>query len=198
MKDGDAMSINIVILGGNGYIGRQLVQTWRARNADTKFWLLSRSGESRLDLPNVHGVAVDLTQSKLAAGSLPAQIDYIVDLVGGPKDNQEEMETFNRVPAQLMAQLAAANHPRAMGFIGGKLGPKNFVTLKHEIIHELQSSPTPLAVVEPTLVYGAGRQDQMTRYIPILRVLGTVFPKLKPVKVEDVVQSLLDKLLVSE
>lgn len=189
------MTTNIVLLGGSGYIGRQLVQAWRQRNTDTEFWILSRSGDSGLELAGVHGLAVDLTQSQLGNIALPARVDYIVDLVGGPLTDSQEMATFNRVPAQLMMQLAEKYQPRAMGFIGGKLGPKPFVQLKRQIIKELQMASTPLAVVEPTLVYGAGRQDQMTRYVPLLRVIGAVVPQVRPVKVDRVVASLLTELM---
>lgn len=189
------MTTNIILLGGNGYIGRQLVRAWRQRDDDTAFWLLSRSGKTNLDLLRVHGIAVDLMKKELPSAGLPDKIDYIVDLVGGPAADDQQLERFNRNPAELMAQLAAATYPKAMGFIGGKLGPKSFVTLKSQLIQELQTTPTPLAVVEPTLVYGAGRKDSMTRYVPLLRVVGAVVPKLKPVRVETVVQSLLNELL---
>ena len=71
------MTTNIVLLGGSGYIGRQLVQAWRQRNTDTEFWILSRSGDSGLALAGVHGLAVDLTQSQLGNVTLPAQVDYL-------------------------------------------------------------------------------------------------------------------------
>ncbi|MFC6260560.1 NAD-dependent epimerase/dehydratase family protein [Levilactobacillus fujinensis] len=189
------MTTNIVLLGGSGYIGRELVKAWRSRDADTEFWLLSRSGATRLDLSDVHGVAVDLLRPQLADDALPARIDYIVDLVGGPKDDPQELADFNRLPAQLMQRLADQYQPTAMGFIGGKLGPKAFVAIKKDLIQELQSSVTPLAFVEPTLVYGAGRKDQMTRFVPLLRVLGVIVPNLRPVKVDTVVTSLLNELL---
>jgi len=189
------MTKNIVLLGGSGYIGRELVKAWRSRVADTEFWVLSRSGATRLDLPGVHGVAVDLLRPQMADDALPDQVDYIVDLVGGPKDDPQELADFNRLPAQFMQRLADQYHPTAMGFIGGKLGPKTFVAIKRDLIQELQSSPTPLAVVEPTLVYGAGRKDQMTRFVPLLRVLGAVVPSLRPVKVDTVVMTLLNELL---
>ncbi len=98
-------------------------------------------------------------------------------------------------PAHVTRAVAEKRHAKAMGFIGGILGPKKFTTVKKELIAYLQESSVPLAYVEPTLVYGAGRKDKMTRNVPLLKFLGIFSRKFKPVLVGDVVETLRQRLV---
>ena len=59
----------------------------------------------------------------------------------------------------------------------------------------LQESGIPTTVVEPTLVYGGGRKDTLSKLVPIFKVLGSVIPSMKPVKVEDVASELVEGML---
>lgn len=85
-----------------------------------------------------------------------------------------------------------------MDFIGGTLGPKKFTQTKRKLIAYLKESPIPLAYVEPTLVYGNGRKDKMTRNVPFLKFWGIFSQKFKPVEVNDVVSELYQKLMLAE
>lgn len=82
-----------------------------------------------------------------------------------------------------------------MGFIGGILGSQDFVQTKQAIIDKLSRSTVRLAYVEPTLVYGNGRHDSMTKMVPLLKFLGLFSKKYRPVDVNDVVKELWDKLV---
>jgi UDP-glucose 4-epimerase len=65
-----------------------------------------------------------------------------------------------------------------MGFIAGSLGPKSFVQGRADLVKFLQDSSVPLAYVSPTLVYGNGRKDDMTRWVPLLKFFGIFSKKL--------------------
>lgn len=185
----------IILIGGNGYIGRALTAAWAATDPSAQFDVLSRSGYNQLDLPQITNCAIDLNDQEAVSAAIPGQFDYIVDLVGKPEKDAVASIAVNDKPALLMKHLAETHHAKAMGFIGGRLGAKSFVTTKRTLIGQLQASSVPLAVVEPTLVYGAGRQDSMTKMVPLLKILGVVIPNMKPVKVDTVVDELLTKLL---
>ena len=49
-------------------------------------------------------------------------------------------------------------------------------------------------VVEPTLLYGAGRSDALARMVPIFKILGLFFRTMKPVRVEEVAAELIEKM----
>lgn len=189
------MTTNIILLGGNGYIGQALTETWQQADSEAEIWSLSRSGKNKLTSPRLHSIPVDLTQLAAVEAVLPPSIDYVVDLVGGPEKDAGASRLLNDVPAEVMQTLAERYQVKAMGFIGGKLGPKAFVQTKMRLINQLSESTIPLAYVEPTLVYGNGRSDTMTKLVPFLKIVGSVMPSVKPVRVDEVVATLYRNLL---
>lgn len=126
---------------------------------------------------------------------LPQEIDYIVDFIGRPEKDADLLKQINIAPAQLMKAIAEDKQVKAMGFIGGVLGPKSFTSIKKEIISMLKESSIPVKYVEPTLVYGADRNDGLSKMVPMFKFLGVFSESMKPVKVEDVASSLVKQLL---
>ncbi|MFC6177041.1 NAD-dependent epimerase/dehydratase family protein [Companilactobacillus huachuanensis] len=191
------MTTNIVLLGGNGYIGRELTKRWQQTDSDAEFWILSRSGRNQLTGSKIHNYAVNIENLSAVKAILPIEIAYVVDLIGRPEKDPAASKAVNDDPAKMMATIATEYHVQAMGFVGGKLGPKQFLMTKTRIIEQLQKSSVPLAFVEPTLVYGAGRSDSMSKLVPLLKVVGTIIPNMKPVLVDNVVDELREKLLAT-
>lgn len=185
-------------MGGNGYLGRNFTKQWLANEAgEVHFYVLSRSGENQLKNPAITNIKVDVTDQVAVLKSIPERVDYIVDFVGAPNDDPEVFAKLNQQPARVMRAVAQKRQVKAMGFIGGVLGPKKFTQTKKELIHYLQESTVPVAYVEPTLVYGAGRKDKMTRNVPLLKFLGLFSKNFKPVLVGEVVDELRRKLLAA-
>jgi UDP-glucose 4-epimerase len=190
--------LNVVLMGGNGYLGRNFTKQWLANETgETHFYVLSRSGKNQLNDSAITNIKVDVTDQAEVLKAIPKQVDYIIDFVGAPSDDPQVFAKLNQQPAQVMRAVAQERHVKAMGFVGGILGPKKFTQTKKELIHYLQESTVPLAYVEPTLVYGAGRKDKMTRNVPLLKFLGLFSSKFKPVLVDEVVGELRDKLLAA-
>lgn len=185
---------NFVLLGGNGYLGRNFVQYAQQQDPTAHFYVVSRSGKNQLRSAAITNIAADINSATVIPG-LPAEVDYVVDFIGGPAKDPAVAKALNDEPAALMQKLAEQYHAQAMGFIGGILGPKDFVQTKKRLIHQLQQSSVRLAYVEPTLVYGHGRHDSMTRWVPLLKFMGIFAKNLRPVKVDDVVQQLWERLV---
>lgn len=187
--------MNIVLLGGNGYIGRETTRQWLARDADARFVVLSRSGANALADERVVNAQADCTDADAIATAvrtaLPegAAIDCIVDFVGGMGDPADNIE-----PAR--ATVAAANtlDARTLGYVGGALGDKAFLESKRQAAQLLQDSGRPTAVVNPTLVYGADRNDALAKMVPLMKFFGIFAKGMKPVRVEDVAAQLIDEL----
>ncbi|WP_251546324.1 NAD-dependent epimerase/dehydratase family protein [Limosilactobacillus caecicola] len=187
---------SVILFGGNGYLGTNFVKEWLAHGpADVHFFVLGRSLQSKKISTHQTNIQVDVTNEQAVLAVLPEQIDYIIDFVGAPSKAPQSFAKLNYEPASVMKKIAEQKNVRAMGFIGGVLGPKRFTKSKKQIIDDLKTSFIPLAYVEPTLVYGAGRQDAMTRNVPMLKILGLFSKRLKPVRVEDVVNNLRTNLL---
>ncbi|WP_125604702.1 NAD-dependent epimerase/dehydratase family protein [Lapidilactobacillus bayanensis] len=178
---------NIVLLGGNGYLGRELSKQWLARNPQAALYIVSRSGNNQFQNSQVYNLKADVTDFNAVNALLPDQVDYIVDLIGAPAKDPQQLININQKPADVMQKIAEQKQVKSMGIIGGILGPKSFVTIKAKLIRQLKQSTIPLAYVEPTLVYGAGRSDSMAKMVPLLKFFGIFSRKLKPVTVTSVV-----------
>ena len=170
--------MNIVLMGGNGYIGRAVTQEWLKRDPKAQFYVISKSGKNQIGSPRVHNVQADCCDARAVEAVLPDRVDAIATFVGGMGGRD-----VNVPPAQTMLEIAQKRDIPVMGFIGGKLGDKDFTSSKAEACELLRASGRPVAIVEPTLVYGAGRDDKLAKMVPLLTFCGLFNKNLKPVKV---------------
>ncbi|MGI5990547.1 MAG: NAD-dependent epimerase/dehydratase family protein [Lachnospiraceae bacterium] len=185
----------VVMLGGNGYLGRNVTMKWLVKDPEAKFVVVSRSGKNALTDARVTNVKADCADVDSVRKVLPEQVDYIVDFVGRPEKDPEEFKKVNDKPADVMLQIAKEKNVKAMGMIGGVLGPKTFVTGKKRIIDKLKASGIRTEYVNPTLVYGNGRKDSMTKMVPLLKFFGIFSKNMKPVDVNDVADELVEKMV---
>lgn len=185
---------NIVLLGGNGYIGKAVTEEWISRDSEANFYVVSRSGKNELQHPQIKNVRADVTNYESVKRVLPKEIDCIVDFIGRPEKDSKELVRINKLPAEVMLSLSREFNVDTIGFIGGTLGPKSFVNIKAEILSMLKNSGEKVAYVEPTLVYGKDRNDGMSKMVPILNFFGIFIKSLRPVNVEDLAKELVDDL----
>lgn len=74
------------------------------------------------------------------------------------------------------------------------MGPKEFTNSKSYVIQMLCSSKHKISYVEPTLVYGNGRNDALSKMVPLLKIAGIFSAKMKPVEVNELADELISKL----
>ncbi len=187
--------VNVVILGGNGYVGTTIIEQWSKQDKNAEFFAISRSGNGKLCNPNVHYLKADVTKLQEVEAILPQKCDYIIDCVGTYSKDAKELDTYNTKPAKVMLQIADKRPVKALGYIGGVMGPKAFVESKAGVIQMLKSSRHKIAYVEPTLIYGNGRSDSMAKMVPMMKFLGLFSKKLKPVEVNHLADQLIYKLI---
>lgn len=187
--------MNVILLGGNGYIGKVATEYLLAKDKKIQIYVLSRSGKNQLINNRITNIAIDVRNKAAVMAVLPEKIDYIIDFVGGLNNDFIESEKINLAPATTMLEIANAYNVKAMGYIGGVLGPKSFTLMKKRVIEILNKSNTRLEIVEPTMVYGNGRNDKFTKMVPLFKFLGIFSAKMKPMLVTDVAKQLIDKLL---
>lgn len=105
---------------------------------------------------------------------------------------------MNLPPAHAMAAVAATHGAYAMGYVRGSLGGKAFVASKREAADYLKSQPIPTVIVNPSLVYGAGRHNSLTKLVPFLKFAGLFNRRLRPVTVEQVASEMISGLRTIE
>lgn len=184
----------IVLLGGNGYVGRNVIEYWLKRDNDSEFYVLSRSGKNALQDKRIKNIKVDVTNIDEVSIALPENIDYIIDFIGRPEKDSELFIEINDKPADVMMALAKEKNAKAMGFIGGVLGPKSFTQGKKRIENKLKSSGIRTVIVYPTVIYGNGRKDMMSKLVPILKLFGIFNKNMKPTHIDKVVAELVEQL----
>lgn len=191
--------MNVVLLGGSGYLGREFCRQWLQKDSSTElqFFVFSKRGKNPLADARVKNITLDICEYEKLKESLPAKIDCLINFIGAPAESKEELERINKVPAEIMLKIAHEYNVKNLGFIGGVLGPKDFVHLKKELIALLQQSGRTLSYIEPTLLYGAGRNDKFSKFVPILKILGIFSKNLKPMRVEDAAGDLLQRVLTN-
>ncbi|MGI6231530.1 MAG: NAD-dependent epimerase/dehydratase family protein [Prevotella sp.] len=186
---------NVVMFGGNGYIGRAVTEKWLKCDKEARFIVVSRSGKNQLVDERIINVQANTASYESVSSVMPEKIDYIVDFVGRPESDPEKFREVNDAPADVMLRIAQEKKVKAMGMIGGILGPKSFVQGKQRIIARLKASGIRTEYVNPTLVYGNGRSDSMSKMVPLLKFFGIFSKKMKPVTVNEVAEELVDKLI---
>ncbi|HFU4203110.1 TPA: NAD-dependent epimerase/dehydratase family protein [Streptococcus suis] len=186
---------NVVLLGGNGYIGCNVTEEWLKKDPSAVFYVVSRSGKNQLNHSRVYNLAADVADYQAVAAVLPDKVDYIVDFVGRPENDAIAFEQVNDKPAQVMLQIAKDKKVKAMGFIGGLLGPKSFLDGKKRIADQLRASGIRTEVVESTVVYGNGRSDALAKLVPVFKFFGLFVKNMKPVLVSDVASELVSKMV---
>jgi uncharacterized protein YbjT (DUF2867 family) len=186
------------MFGGNGYIGRAVTEKWLRLDSEARFIVVSRSGKNPLVDERIFNVQADTASYESVSDVIPEKIDYIVDFVGRPESDPEKFKEVNDAPADVMLRIAKEKNVKAMGMIGGILGPKSFVQGKKRIIERLKASGIRTEYVNPTLVYGNGRSDSMSKIVPLLKFFGIFSKKMKPVTVNEVAEELVGKLLADK
>lgn len=181
---------HVVILGGTGYIGRAVSQTWLKRDPNAHIYTVSRKGTNELKDSRITNLKADCTDATALLKVLPERIDVIVDLVGGMGDPSENIK-----PAKLTAAVAKQLAIPRIGYVGGSLGNKEFVASKVKAARLLEATGKKVVVVNPTLVYGNGRNDALAKMVPLLKFLGLFSKKRRPVTVDEVAKELVDGLL---
>lgn len=188
-------STTVVIFGGNGYIGNSIIEKWLEKDEKTEFYSISCSGKGRLSKPNVHYLKGDATDLGQVEAILPEHVDYMIDCVGVYTKDKEKLEKYNLLPAKVMLEIADKKSVKGLGYVGGVMGPKEFTKSKSNVIRMLCSSKHKIAYVEPTLVYGNGRKDTLSKMVPLLKFAGVFSKKMKPVEVNDLAGELISKLM---
>jgi nucleoside-diphosphate-sugar epimerase len=185
----------VVMLGGNGYIGRNVTMKWMEKDPEARFVVVSRSGRNQLKDDRIVNVQADSSDYESVRKVLPEHVDYVIDFVGRPEKDPEEFRKVNDMPADVMLRIAREKNVKAMGMIGGVLGPKSFTEGKKRIIARLKASGIRTETVSPTLVYGNGRKDATVKMVPLLKFFGIFAKNLKPVDVNDVADELVRKMI---
>lgn len=202
--------MNVLVTGGTGFVGREVIRQLLPTGHRVR--LLVRHPQAQ----NQAGVSgrdsVDLVAGAVTdASSMPAAlqgIDAVIHLVG--IISEVGGNTFEAVHARGTAALvAAAATAGVRRFVHmSALGTRpNAVARYHQTKwageEAVRSSGIPWTILRPSLIYGPGDQsvnffERMSRWSPILPVMGPGRTRLQPVSVEAVAQAFVRALTLPD
>ncbi|WP_042347569.1 NAD-dependent epimerase/dehydratase family protein [Bacillus massiliigorillae] len=171
----------IVLVGGNGYIGREVTRQWLKRDLEAQFYVTSRSERQEIKDSRVHHIQVDVNDAAAFEKALPEKVDYIVNLTYGSVEALKTIRDF-----------AEKHGAQAIGNIGCNAavpGFEDFVKMKENELQFLQEGKVRVANYDLTIAYGVDRNDDLLK-----AVQSGNFDELPPVHVEIVARLLIDRL----
>lgn len=171
----------IVLVGGNGYIGREITRQWLKRDSEAQLYVTSRSEKQEVKDSRVHHIQDDVNDAAAFEKALPETVDYIVNLTYGSMDALKTIRDF-----------AEKHGAKAIGNIGCNAaipGFEDFVKMKENELQFLMESKVRVANYDVTVAYGADRNDDLLK-----AVQSGAFDMLPPVHVEVAARLLIDRL----
>jgi uncharacterized protein YbjT (DUF2867 family) len=189
----------VMIVGASGFIGGRLAQAFGA--AGHEVICASRDPRARLPPGCARAVQIDYTSPSATEWTpLLAGVDVLVNAVGILRESGPQ--TFDSLhvlgPRALFTAAALASVRRviqisALGADPGALA--RYHSSKYEADRFLMELPLDWAVVQPSLVYGAGggsaRMFDAQASLPLVPLPGRGDQQVQPVHIDDLVDAVV-------
>ena len=196
------MALKVLVLGGSGFVGRQLIERLQRLGADVTVPTRRRAAARELwPLPCVNLVVADITQPGTLARLLPGH-DAVVNLVARLHGSAAQFEHLHvELPRQLAAACAASGVRRVLhvSALGAALdAPSRYQRSKAAGEGVLQQAASmhglDLTLLRPSVIYGAGDRfltlfARLQRMLPLMP-LASAGARFQPVWVRDVASAL--------
>lgn len=174
----------VILVGGNGYIGREITRQWLKRDSDVEIYVTSRSDRQEIKDERVHHIQVDVENFEEFEKSVPHDADYIVSLIYGSMEGLKTIRNFSeKHGVKAIGNINAV--AKAPGF-------EEFVAMKNNELDFLSERNVRVANYDLTIAYGADRDDDLANAIR-----AGYMDAIHPVRVEVVACCLIDELLKS-
>ncbi len=192
--------LNLVILGGTGFVGRQLVA--RLARAGHRVTVLSRNREMKRDLRVLPGVSLrtlDVHDRQLLANAF-AGADAVVNLIGILNERGFSGKGFRKAHVELTQSVIiacrGAHVPRLlqMSSLRAGEGESHYLKSRGEAEKQVRESGLHWAIVRPSVIFGPG-DGLYNRFAGLLRMLPVIplaraKARFAPVYVGDVAEAM--------
>lgn len=172
---------NIVVIGGNGYIGKEIIKQILKKKSQYRVYNVNRSMKENNEEPSISSIALDASDYSKLEENLPQNVDYLINLTYGDFNIIKNVRLF-----------AETHHVRRIGNINSKVkNPafRDFVTMKNKELAYLLEGQVPVANYDLSIAYGNGRNDNLAKEIE-----QGAWNEEHPVKVDLVAKLLLNDL----
>ena len=191
--------LNIIVLGGTGFVGRLLVKRLAAEGH--QLTLLSRNLASHFDRllpPKVVLCEMDVYDPEALRRAIVGA-DAVINLVGILNEPGDNGRGFKRVHVDLTrlviaaCQLAGVRHLLQMSSLNAGRGSSYYLKSRGEAEAAVKASGLRWTIFEPSVIFGAGdglfaRFGALLKHLPVLP-LARADAKFAPVYLGDVVEA---------
>jgi UDP-glucose 4-epimerase len=180
----------IVLLGGNGYIGKEVIRQWLERDTEAQLFVVGRPIPQDSSNARLHYIQADVSKYEELEKSLPRQVDYLVNLTYGTMDIVKAMRKFaEEHHVKVMGYINAILSPSALAEFGDNREATDFVKMKLDLLTYLQESKIRVASINLTVAYG-NRTDDIGKMISTGQL-----DSFNPVRVEIAACMLIDEVV---
>lgn len=196
------MAMNVLVLGGSGFVGRHFIENLQRRGARATVPTRRKASARALwPLPCVTLLEADVTRPETLARLLPGH-DAVVNLVATLHGSAAQFERLHvELPRQLARACATSGvrrvlHVSALGADAN--GPSRYQRSKAAGEAALQQAAADgaidLTVLRPSVIFGADDHfmtlfARLQRWLPLIPLAGAD-ARFQPVWVRDVAQAL--------
>jgi NADH dehydrogenase len=192
----------IVVFGGTGFIGRELVaQLARGGAYVTLFARHPERCREIMVLSRVRAVAGDVNDPLAVARALAGQ-DAAVNLVGMLDGSPKPMRALHvDWPARLVESARGVDRIVHVGAAGADPdGPSRYIATKGEGEAEIRTATAPWTILAPSVVFGPG-DSLFNRFATLLKLAPGMMPvvrpeaRFSPVYVGDVARAIVQVMI---
>lgn len=194
----------MVIFGGSGFLGREIIQQALHQNFDVTS--ISRSGAPEVReswMNKVRWLKADVFDPNMWRDKL-VDVDVVIDAIGVLIGDEKLYEKMNILPAKILAKEASTMHVPTFVYISAKPFSEKFLTAyfisKKEAERAVKFYYLDALIVRPSFMYGKRRKGTTTqaKFIQLAKKIPFVSSKithLQPQAVEHVAHAIIAKLV---
>ena len=185
--------MNIILIGGNGFVGKALIK--ELKKYKVKISYLSRSQNHSISKEEATWIQGDIFNSENIV--INEEYDIAIHLIGTIK-NKNLYSKLNTESVEQTIKLCKKQNINKLIYFSANGGFKQYLESKHNGEKLVVDSKLNYLIVRPGLMYG---KDRLTSYFNILPIklfskLGiTFFKNVYPLPVEKVAKSVVKAIL---
>lgn len=185
--------MNILLIGGNGFVGKALINELRKKIIKVTY--ISRSQNYSISKDEATWIQGDIFNSENIV--INEKYDIAIHLIGTIK-NKNLYSKLNTESVEQTIELCQKHNINKLAYFSANGGFKRYLESKHAGEVLVKDSKLDYLIVRPGLMYG---KDRLTSYFNILPIklfskLGiTFFKNVYPLPVEKVAKSVVKAIL---
>ena len=185
--------MNILLIGGNGFVGKALIKEFKKYNVKVSY--LSRSQNHSISKDEANWIQGDIFNSENIITN--EKYDIAIHLIGTIK-NKKLYSKLNTESVTQTIKLCQKQNINKLVYFSANGGFKQYIESKRNGEKLVVNSKLDYLIVRPGLMYG---KDRLTSYFNILPIkffskFGiTFFKNVYPLPVEKVVETVVKAIL---